>query len=247
MKDFDAVVALVTGSSRGLGRAIAMELATRGATVLLHASKETLASREALTSVKNISQKTRIYYADVADSREVQTMAQMIRRNHTRVDILVNNAGITMGSTLLSMTDEQWNSVIQTNLSGMFYLTRAIVPLMGGGKMGRIVNMSSVYGIIGQYGLTNYCASKAGVIGLTKALSKELAPRGITVNAVCPGLTDTGMIAAIPQTELALRIQQIPLGRTGTRKEVAKLVAFLCSRDAGYITGQAISINGGMV
>lgn len=246
MKELGGTIAFVTGSSRGLGRAIAGELATRGATPILHASKQTPTSRETLSNLQKISPLSQIYYADIANPSQVQTIVRSIRRDYKRVDILVNNAGITKSSTLLKMTDEQWDSVIQTNLSGVFYVTRAIVPLMGQAKVGRIVNMSSVYGLIGQYGLTNYCASKAGVIGLTKALSKELATRGITVNVVCPGLTDTGMIAAIPQKELASRLQQIPLGRTGTKEEVAQLVAFLCSPAAGYITGQAININGGM-
>lgn len=247
MKDFDAVTALVTGSSRGLGRAIAVELATRGAMVLLHASKETQASLEALATVKNISRESGMYYADVTDPKAVQAMAGIIQQTHERVDILVNNAGITKSSTLLSMTDNEWNDVIRANLTGMFYVTRAIVPLMGRGKLSRIINMSSVYGIIGEYGLTNYCASKAGVIGFTRALARELGPKGVTVNAVCPGLTDAGMITTIPPKELASRLSGIPLGRIGTKEEIAKLVAFLCSPEAGYITGQAISINGGMI
>ncbi len=247
MKELEETIAFITGSSRGLGKAIAFELAARGATTLLHASKETPAAQETLESIQKLSPRSQIYYADIGDSRQVHTVAQTIRQSFKNVDILVNNAGITKSNTLLKMTDDQWDSVIQTNLSGVFYVTRAIAPLIGKGKVGRIVNIASVYGIVGQYGLTNYCASKAGVIGFTKALSKELAPRWVTVNAVCPGLTDTGMIADIPQKELSTRIAHIPLGRTGTKEEIAKLVAFLCSPDAGYITGQAISINGGMV
>lgn len=245
MKDFDAVTALVTGSSRGLGRAIAMELASRGATILVHASKETHTTRETHAAVKAISPASRIYYADVSDPTQVREMAMAVRKDHKQIHILVNNAGVTNSSTLLSMTDEQWNSVIQTNLSGVFYVTRAIIPFMN--KNARIVNVSSVYGIIGEYGLTNYCASKAGVIGLTRALARELGPKGVTVNAVCPGLTDAGMITTIPPKELASRLSGIPLGRIGTKEEIAKLVAFLCSPEAGYITGQAISINGGMI
>lgn len=245
MKNLDGTIALITGSSRGLGKAFALELARRGATVLLHASKESQSSRDAHASVKAISPASCIYYADVSDAKEVQEMVKVIHKNHNQIHILINNAGITKSSTLLSMTDEQWNSVIQTNLSGIFYVTRAITPFMQ--RNARIINISSVYGMIGEYGLTNYCASKAGVIGFTRALARELGPKGITVNAVCPGLTDAGMIAAIPQQELSSRMNRIPLGRIGAKEEIAKLVAFLCSPDAGYITGQAININGGMI
>lgn len=171
-------------------------------------------------------------------------MAQAIQKRYGHVNILVNNAGITRAHTMLTMTDDEWETVIQTNLSGVFYVSRAIVPLMG--RNARIVNMASVYGLIGEYGLTNYCASKAGVIGFTKALARELGPKGITVNAVCPGLTDTGMIAAVPDKERTRRLAHIALGRIGTKEEVAHLVAFLCSPQAAYITGQAIGINGGM-
>lgn len=245
MNELNDKIALITGSSRGLGKAIAIEFASRGAAVILHASKETPASNDTLINLQPISPEAGIYYADIGQPGEVSRMARAIQKRYGHVDILVNNAGITKASTVLAMTNEEWESVIRTNLSGVFYVTRAILPLMS--PNARIVNMASVYGLIGEYGLTNYCASKAGVIGFTKALSKELAPRGVTVNAVCPGLTDTGMITAIPQKELDIRLARIPLGRTGTKEEIGKLVAFLCSPDAGYITGQAISINGGMV
>lgn len=246
MKNLKGKIAFITGSTRGIGKAIALELASQGATILLHGSKKSIISEQTFRQVSGISSKNKIYYADLENYNQIFSMAESIKKNFKKLDILINNAGITKGSTLLKMTNEEWESVIKINLNSIFYITKLLIPLVIKNEQGRVINISSIYGLVGEYGLSNYCASKAGVIGLTKALSKEMTKYNITVNAICPGLIDTDLIREIPEKYLEQRIQKIPLGRIGKKEEVAKLVAFICSDDADYITGQAISINGGM-
>lgn len=246
MKKLTGKIALITGSSRGIGKSIAIELASQGAVVILHGSKKTESSNLAFKEVVKISPKSKAYYAHIEDFNEVTLMAKAVQKDFPKIDILVNNAGIAQSSTFLNMSNTQWDSVMKVNVYGTFYVTKLFVPLVIKAKKGSIVNMSSVYGLTGEYGQINYSTSKAAIIGFTKALSKELAKYSITVNVVCPGLINTGLINDIPEKYLEERMQTIPLGRAGKKEEVAKLVAFLCSDNASYITGQAIGINGGM-
>lgn len=247
MKHFEGKIALVTGSSRGLGKAIAFKLASAGATLILHASKETPRAIRTFQEIRTISPKSKAYYADFLKRTEIVEMADRIRKDFPRLDILINNAGIEKSGAFLNATDEEWDTVMKVNLYGTYHMTKLFLPSLIKRGKGRIINISSIYGLVGEYGLTSYCASKAAIIGFTKALSKEVAKYAITVNAVCPGFTDEGMANRIPEKILALRIKSIPLGRVGKKEEIAKLVAFLSSEDAGYITGQAISINGGLL
>lgn len=245
MKSLKGKIAIVTGSTRGIGKSIALELASDGATVLLHGSKKSTSAELALDEVRKISPKSKIYYANIEHFDEISLMAEAAQKDFRHIDILINNAGVTKGSMFLNMSNKEWDSVIKVNLYGTFYVTKLFIPLIIKAERGKIINMSSIYGLVGEYGLTNYCASKAAIIGFTRALSKEMAKYNITVNAICPGLIDTGLIHDIPQKYLRERMQNIPLGRPGKKEEVAKLVAFISSDDASYITGEAISINGG--
>lgn len=247
MKNPTGKIALVTGSTRGIGKAIAQELAINGATVLLHGTKKTQESENTLNDIKKDSPSSKIYYCRIENMDEVSSFAKQIQSDYGNLDILVNNAGIAKSSTFINMTNDDWDSVMKVNVYGTFYVTKAILPLIMQSKQGRIINISSIYGLTGEFGQINYSTSKAAIIGFTKALSKELAKNSITVNAICPGLIDTGLINDIPEKYLVKRLTTIPLGRLGKKEEIAKLVAFIASDDAGYITGQAISINGGMV
>lgn len=246
MKNLKGKIALITGSTRGIGKAIALELASQGAIVLLHGSKKSRHAQSTLEKIQKISSKSKIYFANIGRFDEVSTMIQTIEHEFTSLDILINNAGIAKSSTVVNMTNEAWDDVLKVNVYGTFYVTKLCIPLLQGVKQGKIINISSVYGFTGEYGQANYSTSKAAIIGFTKAVAKEMAKYNITVNAVCPGLIDTGLIGDIPGKYLKQRITKIPLGRVGKKEEVAKLAAFLCSDDADYITGQAISINGGM-
>jgi len=247
MKQFKGKIALVTGSSRGLGKAIALELASTGATLILHASKRSPSATHIFHMVKKMSPKSKLYFADFSHEEEIKGMVQAIQKDFSYLDILVNNAGIIRRATFLKSTDDDWDTVMKVNTSGMFHVTKALLPLIIKRGKGRIINMSSICGLMGEYGLTSYCASKHAIIGFTKALSKEVAKYGITVNAVCPGFTDEGMTNTISPKIVEQSIQDIPLRRVGTKGEIAKLVAFLCSENASYITGQALSINGGIL
>lgn len=247
MKRFDGKIAMVTGSSRGLGRAIALEFASGGATLLLHATRKSAAAESTFQKIKAISPKSKLYYADFMSHDEIVEMARLIQKDFTHIDILINNAGVIKRKTFLKMTDGEWDAVTKVNIDGTYYVTKLLLlGILKYGK-GRIVNMSSICGLTGEYGLTGYCTSKAAIIGFTKALAKELAKYNITVNAICPGFTDAGMSNEIEREFLDQSIHSIPLQRVGKKEEVAKLVTFLCSEDAGYITGQAISINGGIL
>ena len=246
MKNLEGKIILITGSSRGIGKSIAMQLAMQGAIILLHASKKSETAQQTYNEIEKISPKSKIYYANIEDFNQVSSMALAVKNDFPYIDGLINNAAVAQSNTFLKMENKQWDHVIKVNVYGTYYVTKLFAPMIIEKKMGRIINMSSVYGITGEFGQINYSTSKAAIIGFTKALSKEMAKYNITVNAICPGLIDTGLINDIPEKYLKQRMQTIPLGRLGKKEEIAKLAAFLISDDAGYITGQAININGGM-
>jgi 3-oxoacyl-[acyl-carrier protein] reductase len=244
---FENQNAIVTGAGRGIGHAIAVRLATEGARVACVSRSEENAKRTAdeLNSLRADSAKH--YAVDVADHAAVQKIGAQILEDFTKIDILVNNAGVTRDGLAMRMSVEDWDTVINTNLRGAFNFTQAIIRAMIKQRSGRIINITSVIGLIGNAGQTNYAASKAGLIGFTKSLARELASRNITVNAVAPGFITTDMTAGLSD-EIKKTIQsQIPLGKAGTPEDVASTVAFLASAEANYITGQVVCVDGGMV
>jgi 3-oxoacyl-[acyl-carrier protein] reductase len=234
-------VALVTGSSRGIGRAIALELAQAGMTVAVNYARS---SEAAQVVVDQMEGHGAIFGADVSQSKHVQQLFTEVLEKFGRIDVLVNNAGITRDGLLMRMKDEDWQEVIDLNLTGVFLCTRAATKLMLKQRSGRIINISSTSGVLGNAGQTNYAAAKAGVIGFTKSVARELSSRGITVNAVAPGFIDTDMTKDL---NLEGVLAQIPLGRVGKPEEIAGTVRFLATDPAAaYITGQVICVDGGM-
>jgi 3-oxoacyl-[acyl-carrier protein] reductase len=244
---FDGKVAVVTGGSRGIGRAIACTLAAAGANVTIFYAGNQTAAKVSLTVMENIGCSGMIFQVDVADREQVETAMKQVILQWGRIDILVNNAGITRDHLLLRLTEEDWDQVVQTNLKGVFLCTKAVTRTMMKQKSGRIINVSSVVGVMGNPGQANYVAAKAGVIGFTKAIAKELASRGITVNAIAPGFIQTDMTSILDEEVKKQILAAIPLGRFGTTADVAELVRFLASDAANYITGQTLHIDGGMV
>ena len=244
--NFSEKTAVVTGGSRGLGRAICLELAKGGANVVFcYAGNET-AAQETLAACEALGAKAAAVCCDVTDAEADLTLVKTTVNLFGRVDILVNNAGITRDGLLMMMKPEDFDAVIAANLKGAFLCMKAVARQMVKQRYGRIVNLSSVVGLRGNAGQVNYAASKAGVIGMTKSLAKELAGRNITVNAVAPGFIDTDMTAALTETAKNAALGSIPMGRMGTPENVAKAVAFLADEDAGYITGQVLAVDGGM-
>jgi 3-oxoacyl-[acyl-carrier protein] reductase len=244
---FDNQNAIVTGAGRGIGNAIALRLAAEGARVACVSRSEENAKRTAAELNILRPDSAKHYVVDVADHDAVQKVGAQILQDFTKIDILVNNAGVTRDGLAMRMAVEDWDVVINTNLRGAFNFTQSILRAMIKQRSGRIINITSVIGLIGNAGQTNYAASKAGLIGFTKSLARELASRSITVNAIAPGFITTDMTAGLSD-EIKKTIQsQIPLGKTGTPEDVANAVAFLASAEAGYITGQVVCVDGGMV
>jgi 3-oxoacyl-[acyl-carrier protein] reductase len=238
-------IALVTGASQGIGRACALELARAGATVALAARNlEKLAGVAA--EITAAGGKAEAFALDVASEESIKDCAKAVIAHFGAVNILVNNAGITRDILSLRMKRKDWDDVLTTNLTGAFLMTQAVMSQMVKGRWGRIINVTSVVGQMGQAGQANYAASKAGLIGMTKSLARELASRTITVNAVAPGFIETAMTEVLTEDQKAMNAQFIPLGRVGTDVEVAHAVAFLASEEAGYITGHTLDVNGGM-
>ena len=244
--DFGGKTAVVTGGSRGIGRAVCLELAKGDANVVLcYAGNET-AANETVSACEALGAKALAVKCDVADSAQVKALMDEAVKAFGRIDILVNNAGITRDGLLMMMKEDDFDAVISANLRGTFLCMKAVSRLMMKQRYGRIVNLSSVVGLRGNAGQVNYAASKAGVIGMTKSLAKELASRGVTVNAVAPGFIDTDMTAAMPEAAKTATLASIPMQRLGAPEDIAKAVAFLASDDAAYITGQVLAVDGGM-
>lgn len=243
----DGKIALVTGGSRGIGRAVAIELAKEGATVAINYAGNKAAAEEVQSIITEMGGKAIIIQADVSDEKSATQMVEEVIAQLGGVDILVNNAGITRDGLFIRMKEEDWNAVINTNLTGIFNCTKVAAKYMMKKRSGRIINMSSVSGIMGNAGQTNYAAAKAGVIGFTKSLAREMASRGITVNAVAPGFIATDMTAAMPEKAQEHVLTSIPLGKMGKPEDIANAVLFLASDKASYITGQVIHVDGGMV
>ena len=243
----DGKTALVTGASRGIGRAIALCLAAEGARVAINYAGNVRAAEEVKTAIEAAGGTAILCQADIADSAAVEAMVANVVKEFGTIDILVNNAGITRDTLLMRMKDEDFAKVLDTNLKGVFYCTKAVSKLMMKKRSGRIVNMASVVGLVGNAGQTNYAAAKAGVIGFSKSAAKELASRGITVNVVAPGFIGTDMTAGLPESVKEKMLTDIPLGRMGEPEDVASAVLFLASDQASYITGQVVNVDGGMV
>ena len=238
-------IALVTGASRGIGRACALELAKAGAKVALAARHEEKLE-EVAAEIRTAGGEAFVVSIDLASQDSIKAGVSRVAKEFGRVDILVNNAGMTKDGLALRMRADDWNLVLQTNLTGAFFCIQQVISPMMRERWGRIVNISSVVGEAGNAGQANYVASKAGLIGLTKSLAQELGSRNITVNAVAPGFIDTDMTAVLKDEHKVKIVESIPLGRMGTAPDVAAAVRFLCSDEAGYITGNVIDVNGGM-
>ena len=243
----DGKTALVTGASRGIGRAIALCLAAEGARVAINYAGNVKAAEEVKAAIEAAGGTAILCQADIADSAAVEAMVANVVKEFGTIDILVNNAGITRDTLLMRMKNEDFAKVLDTNLKGVFYCTKAISKLMMKKRSGRIINMASVVGLVGNAGQTNYAAAKAGVIGFSKSAAKELASRGITVNVVAPGFIGTDMTAGLPESVKEKMLTDIPLGRMGEPEDVASAVLFLASDQASYITGQVVNVDGGMV
>ena len=239
-------VAVVTGGAQGIGKEIAMSLAREGADVVIaDVNAEILTQTE--KEIASLGRGVAHFAVDVTNLAQIEEMVNKTLDKFKKIDILVNNAGITRDALLVRMKEEDWDKVIAVNLKGTFNCTKVVSKIMMKQRSGKIVNIASIIGLMGNVGQANYAASKAGIIGLTKSVAKELAPRGINVNAIAPGFIQTEMTAKLPEEIKAKMLERIPLAKFGTPKDVANLVSFLASESASYITGQVVTIDGGMV
>ncbi len=244
--DLTGKVALVTGGSRGIGRAIALELATSGASVVVNYRAGAEAAAAVVAAIEASGGRAAAVQADVGLSGDVEQLVKATTATFSSLDILVNNAGITRDNLLLRMKDDEWDAVLGTNLRGAYLLTKAALRPMMRARWGRIITITSVVGLMGNAGQSNYAAAKAGLIGFTKSVAREMASRGITANAVAPGFVETDMSAGLSDAMRQTILPQIPLGRWGQAQDIAQAVAFLASEAAGYITGQTLAVDGGM-
>ncbi len=238
--------ALVTGASRGIGRAIALALAQEGADVAINYVSNEAAAAAVVEEIQALGRKGVLARADVGDFPDTYAMAHSVLRDFGHIDILVNNAGVTSDKTFVNMDHSTWRKVLAINLDGVFNCTKVCIDQMVEQNYGRVVNITSVIGQIGNFGQANYAASKAGVAAMTKTLAKELASKGITVNAVAPGFIETEMVSSIPENIQDRLLSQIPLRRFGKAEEVAQMVVFLCSPEGDYVTGAELEVNGGL-
>lgn len=239
-------VALVTGASRGIGRAIAIALAKQGASIIVNYSGNKARAEETAADIRAVGAEALVWQSDISDEKSVQDMVKQSVDHFGHLDIVVNNAGITRDGLLMRMKETDWDAVLNTNLKGVFLVTKAVLRPMMRQKQGRIINIASVVGILGNPGQANYVAAKAGLIGLTKATAREVASRGITVNAVAPGFIVTEMTDQLPEDVKEKMLSEIPLGKLGTPENVADVVSFLASDESRYMTGQTLSVDGGM-
>ena len=247
MSGLEGRVALVTGGSRGIGRAVALELARRGASIVVNYNANASAANEVVAAIEAEGGKAKAIQADVSVHDHAERLIKEAVESFGNLDILVNNAGTTRDMLIMMMPEDDWDLVIRTNLKSAYNCSKHAVKHMMRKRYGRVVNMTSVAGIAGNGGQTNYSASKAGMIGLTKSLAREVASRNITVNAVAPGFIPTDLTESVPEDLKSASLNAIPLKRWGTPEEVAHAVAFLASDEAGYITGHVLSVDGGMV
>lgn len=238
--------AIVTGGSRGIGKAIALELAQNGANIIINYTSNKEAAEKTVKEIQQLGVKALAICCDVRDADAIKKMIDRIEEDFDTIDILVNNAGITRDNLLLRMKEEEWQQVMDVNLKGVFLCTKAVIRKMIKQKQGRIINISSVVGVIGNAGQANYSASKAGVIGFTKSIAREVSTKGINVNAVAPGFIDTDMTAILSEDIKENLLNNIPLKRFGKPEDVANLVVFLSSDKSNYITGEVINVDGGM-
>jgi 3-oxoacyl-[acyl-carrier protein] reductase len=244
--EFKDKVAVVTGSSRGIGRAIALRLAKGGAKVVVNYQGNEAAAEEVVEQIRAGGGESIAFQADVSQMAEAQALIDATKEAFGRVDILVNNAGTTRDTLIMRMTEEEWDVVIDTNLKGSFNCIKAVSRQMMRQRSGRIVNITSVAGIGGNPGQANYASAKAGLIGLTKTVAKELGSRGITCNAIAPGFVPTDLTASVPEDLLQVAVERTPLGRMGTPEDMAAAVAFLASDQASFVTGQILAVDGGL-
>lgn len=240
-------VAIVTGGSRGIGKAICMSLAEKGATVIVNYNGSENAAKEVVSSIEEQEGRAKAYQCNVSNFDESKAFIDDIHKTYGKIDIIVNNAGITKDNLLMRMSEKEFDDVINVNLKGSFNCIKHVSRYMMKQRSGTIINLTSVIGLIGNVGQANYAASKAGIIGLTKSAAKELGSRGITVNAIAPGFIKTEMTDELNDKIKEAALEKIPLNRFGKTQEVAKLVSYLASEDASYITGQVIQIDGGMI